>query len=560
MANEDKRHTWCMLKGKTISMVRRNSGRNLFRALYISLFIIPFIIFLWAELRYNVNMPEYDDYDSVLGWLSAFLQSGSLDGKIGLLFRQHMEHRIVFDRVVELIELHALGAINFIYLDLFAFLGLILLVLVIFQLGRRSGIKAWEMLPLPFLMLTFVQYSLISWSMASIQVYWALLFTFISILFVTRYFDIKNMSIGFSFSAMAAFTSAGGLIGFPAILIYYMANRKYTLATLWLLGSSVVFWFYFIFFSYRPTAIGGISHHYAFTHPFHYAIYVAMFLGNMIDTSVGALILGIILLCAISFMLLRRHVRLDSWVFVAYIFIIATGAADGLSRISSGMNAALTSRYTPFGAILLVLVYAGIIISQKNKWPRTVIALSATVFSIMFYSLVFMHGISRLKTNQISKEYQLVINSTQSAAYSQIKVAIKNKIFMPIANVYNRLPVSLPLHASCLYHKGYFGAIDSVNGSGREIHIDGWAAIQKRHASAYSVIIDVNGKYYPSWYGMLRPDIAKRFNQSGYLYSGYQSTIEIPSNIKGWCHISVVVVGLTRSRFYESPIKKIHCS
>ena len=78
-------------------------------------------MFLWAELRYDVNMPYFDDYDSVLNWLVTFSQPGSFMNKLELLFRQHNEHRIVFDRLVELMELHTLGVVNFICLDFLDF-------------------------------------------------------------------------------------------------------------------------------------------------------------------------------------------------------------------------------------------------------------------------------------------------------------------------------------------------------------------------------------------------------------------------------------------------------
>lgn len=528
----------------------------LFIIVYI-LFYTPFILFLWAELRYDVNMPNWDDYDSVLNWLVTFSRPGSFMEKMDLLFRQHNEHRIVFDRLIELAEIHALGVVNFIYLDIFGFIGLVLLISIIFRLGRRSGLPNWTLLPLSFLMLSLSQNNLISFSMASIQVYWALTFSFLSFYFVTKCFDLKNMSIGFLFSVIASFTSAGGLIGFPTVFIYYMVNKKVGISFLWALGAIIIFWVYFVFFPYHPTAIGIASHHYAFTHPLNYLKYVIMFLGNMIPAASGAFIFGLLLLCAVCFLFVWGHVRRDSWIFPACTFIIATGAADGLSRITLGMNAALSSRYTPFGAILIVLVYTGIIIYQKNR--RVVMTIFATVLSIISYSLWFMPGISSLATTQALLEHQLVY-PVQSRAYSELRDAIRNKIFLPIAEIYRELPSSLPLHTHCLYHKGYFGNIDSLSVAGSAIHISGWAALQKQDVPAAAVVINVNGKYYPSWYDMPRPDVAKHFNNNGYLYTGYQSTISIASNAHRFCHISVVVVDLSGPRFYESPVKTISCN
>jgi hypothetical protein len=524
-----------------------------------ALFSIPFIVFLWAELRYDVNMPNWDDYDSVLGWLNGRFIPASFAERMDYLFRQHNEHRIVFDRLVELLELHALGVVNFIYLDIFGFLGLVGLVFILYYLGKRSGLSYLASIPIPFFMLTLSQNNLISFSMASIQVYWALLFSFLSFAFVSRSFLARNLVIGFLFSVVAAFTSAGGLIGFPAVFIYYLVNRKYRLAALWFLGAAIVFWIYFVFFPYNPTAIGIASHHYALLHPFEYLQYVVMFLGNMIAASGGAFVLGSLLLFAIGFLFLRRYTRFDSWIFLASTFIIATGAADGLSRISLGMDASLSSRYTPFGAILVSLVYIAIACQQKNKKILATVTALGLGLSITSYILWFAPGITSLATTQSLMDNQLVY-PVQSRAYFELHKAMDDGIFSPIARIYRDLPSSLPLHSMSLYHKGYFGNIDSLSVTGGTIHIRGWAALRKQGTPAATVIINVNGQYYPSWYNLPRPDVAKHFNHSDYLYTGYRSDIAISSNPSGVCHVSVVVVGSSRARFYVSPVKIIHCN
>lgn len=540
-----------------ISRILNSSVIYKLKKIYIILFFLPFAIFLGAELRYDVNMPYWDDYDSVLNWLMKFNESGSFVNSLDLLFRQHNEHRIVFDRLVELVELHALGVVNFIYLDLFGFVGLILLVLVVSHLGKRSGLSNYAILPIPFFMLSFSQNNLISFSMASIQVYWAILFSFISFMFVTKRFDKIHMVIGFLFSVAASFTSAGGLIGFPAIIIYYVLNRMYRFAAFWLLGAAFIFWIYFIFFPYKATPIGIASHEYAFSHPFFYFKYVIMFLGNIDPLSRGAFILGLLLLCAIGFFFLRNRVRVQSWLFLASTFIIATAAADGLSRIILGMDASLSSRYTPFGAIFIVLMYIALIDYCKNKKYRSLVIIFVLLLSFLFYYIWFFQGILSLDTTQSLMEHQLVYPS-QYRAYSIMKNSMNNRIFFPISKIYRNLPSSLPLHSRCLYHNGYLGNIDSLSTSGGLIHIKGWAALKGQGIPAAAVIVKVNGRYYPTWYNVPRPSIAKKFNNH-FLYTGYKSTIEIPGSASGDCRVSVVVVGSNRAIFYESPIKKIRC-
>lgn len=550
--------TWRVNKSNPRRAVRSNKTK---RGMAINPWVvgvIPFFICFWAELRYTVNMPYWDDYDSVLNWLWDFLHSTSFSKRLSLLLRQHNEHRIVFDRIIELFEFHCLGAVNFIYLDLFGFIGLLSLVFLLVVLGKRSGLSGWALVPIPFFMLSLSQHGLIAFAMASIQVYWALVFSFLSFLFATKTFNYEYLLIAFLFGVIASFTSAGGLIGLPVVFLYYLANRRYQLSVLWFFLAVPVFIVYFILLRYQQTAIGIASHDYAYAHPVHYARYVLMFLGNMARTWRGALATGIVLVLLSAYFIVKNVIPVKSALFVAIIFVVATAAADGLSRISLGMGVALSSRYTPFSAILISVNYIGIVSSIRRECRTKWATFGGIAFSIGVYSWWLWLGIPYLSAKKFMLENQLVYPS-QSRAASILDTAMNGGLFMPISRIYRNLPTSLPLNSLCRYRKGYFGNIDSLTKSGNTVHVAGWAAIKRRGVPAATVIIDINGNDYPSMYGMRRPDIVARFGNPKYLYTGYQSSIAIPHGARGVCHVSVVVIGVNRNRLYRSPEKIIAC-
>lgn len=106
--------------------------------------LLPIIIYLWAILKYTVNMPFWDDYDSILNWINRFiLHHDNLKYVMSMLLEQHNEHRILFDRVFILLDYYLFGSINFIYLSFVGYLGLFALFGLMLWIGVMDRCKEW---------------------------------------------------------------------------------------------------------------------------------------------------------------------------------------------------------------------------------------------------------------------------------------------------------------------------------------------------------------------------------------------------------------------------------
>ena len=123
----------------------------------LGLMAIPLVGYLWVFKTYAINMPFLDDYDVMLGWMHQFLSSDTLHGKLYLLFQQHFEHRIVFDHLIELLCFLIFHKINFIFLSFVGSVGLFGIVAVLLYAGRKAGLSYFELIPVPFLLLTWSQ-------------------------------------------------------------------------------------------------------------------------------------------------------------------------------------------------------------------------------------------------------------------------------------------------------------------------------------------------------------------------------------------------------------------
>ncbi len=74
--------------------------------------LIPICVYFSYVFRYTLNIPHMDDYDAILGFLVNFKNADFAD-KLGLLFSQHNEHRILSSRIVYVLYYSLCGSVNF---------------------------------------------------------------------------------------------------------------------------------------------------------------------------------------------------------------------------------------------------------------------------------------------------------------------------------------------------------------------------------------------------------------------------------------------------------------
>ncbi|WP_332369500.1 hypothetical protein [Spirosoma telluris] len=95
----------------------------------IVLLLIPVFVFWYVWTSYAVNIPKWDDHV-----LKAFLynldKESSVTGKIYELFRQHNEHRIVYDRIITWLDFHLFGKFSYRHLMVVGNLSLLGLIAI----------------------------------------------------------------------------------------------------------------------------------------------------------------------------------------------------------------------------------------------------------------------------------------------------------------------------------------------------------------------------------------------------------------------------------------------
>ena len=551
--------------------------------------MLPVIGLIFIVLKYAVNMPITDDYGSVLGWLNNFIANPNNQTRLPMLFDQHGEHRIVFNRIIELIQLHCFGKVNFIYLSLFGMLGLIINLCLIIKLSISKGLKAIHLIPLPYLLLSLSQWELIDWAMASIAQYWQLFFSVTAIIFITSAKNYSIYIIGLMFVILAIFTGGGGLMIFPVIILYYILTRaKFHKIAIWIGFTSIIFYIYFILLNYAKTSDNGINLSIISQNLKLIILYLFCFLGGMFYGNCDiltnlALMSGLLLFIVFLFLTYKKTYLKQPELYCIMLFIIFIAGGASVTRFHEGIMSASGSRYTIYTGLFLVTIYITILLEFKNQ--QNIITKYGSVIAIFIYLLWLPNGITCLNT-RYNNLNQKLMTTTIDQGYNILHQAVQNKIFFPLPNIAQNLPYNLPLNNGQLYKNGYDGNIDYLNyTNGRMIGI-GWGVIRNSPDLPVTAILKIDRNYYPLNYGeIIRPDVVKNKKNKAYLKCGYKFTLNIhdllnrclscaqpfgaeyynPKNTNNnqpvyVRELSIILVDQNRHIFYPSPCIKINLS
>jgi hypothetical protein len=296
----------------------------------ISITLIVYFTVVWNFTSY---MPIMDDYDVILRFLNKYL-TGDTSQQIHLLFAQHGEHRLVFNRIVELGYFNIFGQINFLYLTLFGNLGWLLAIWLLWRYSKHDlKINIFMFTPVVLMLLAFTHSALMTWAMASIQQYWQLLFALLAIYFLTSQQAYKAILFLF----IAVFTGGGGLVLIPLFILYYIVDKQWKqlgVSTIFLIG---VLLLYFVVLGFEKSSRNPDILHVLLNTPKVLFMYILSFLGNFGKTQNLAMAIGAILVI-LSFFKSIYLFKNRPFLVWSILFIFATAGLTGLSRAGAGVN------------------------------------------------------------------------------------------------------------------------------------------------------------------------------------------------------------------------------
>lgn len=515
--------------------LERFPSKPLVLALGLALGILPFAVYLYYVLRYSTNVPIADDYDAVLGFLHSFFQAGSPGEKLSLLFEQHNEHRIVFDRIVFLVQYLILGRVDFWQLTLFGNLGWIATVIVSVVIAKRDlHLSPLALLPIPYLLLAFAHVENMYFAMASIQNYWAVLF---SMLFLVCLVRPKRFFYAVALFPIALYTSGGGAVLYILGNLYLFMVKRWKPLSVFFLSGTLFTAAYFIDYTkpaQHPSIVASL------TNIQQTVLYFFGFLGSFMLAREVAVPIGLLI-----FLLLLYFGSRQTSIDVAVLgigFILLTSILTALTRSGFGVDQALESRYTVYSLLACLFLYLLIVVHAGNsELTRRAVLLALTLSILYFLGLQLKYQLGGYlewqKAERINSVAAFVAGDESRLFYPDKAKAARILSLAEEQGTYDYKGVTTYQVPSQFSDSGY----ESKDIKWTLEHCDrsliaGWAFIPGVSAEGSSImVILANGdkSFQLKSLNVIRPDVSQAMGRAfQYDASGFQTfpaTYQLPS-------------------------------
>ncbi|AKD58416.1 hypothetical protein SD10_08855 [Spirosoma radiotolerans] len=372
--------------------------------------MLPILVFGLIWQQYAVNIPKWDDH-ALRHFLFNVDQEPTVTGKFYQLFKQHNEHRIVFDRLASLLDYQLFGQLNYVHLMLVGNLSLVGLLWIFVAALRRSrpavsGQSALYAVPIGWLLFNLSQWENMFWGMAALQNFSVVLWVIAAFYFLSY---TTHWRLAFVAGVLATITSGNGLmvwpLGFLILLLRLPAfsgkDNRTSLGPIigWLAGAAFVVALYFTGFEkpdgvkyVRPgilelskgwfAVIGAAAEALPFNSPLRTSIVLGGLLTLVIVGIVGwGLLTNRLVLVNLFRRLLSPKTAtgkpatglssMTVFFWSCAAFILGTSAVVAWARTGAGIDLLITSRYKMYSLTGLALVYlygAALLPKPAARW------------------------------------------------------------------------------------------------------------------------------------------------------------------------------------------------
>lgn len=337
---------------------------------------IPFVLFIYAVGTLSVNVPYWDDYDAILGYLCS-------PCRMFRLFEFHNEHRIMTVRLVGELVYGLLGRFDFrmmIYVGNLLFL--VYVGVVIARVLRQKELSLWWYVPVGWSLLSILMFENMFWALTSVQSNAVLLFALLSLLCMMRFSGKAGYLLAALFFAfMCTFTSGSGVFIWPCLLgmICQRRSHRKERGLDWALVAIMIaacccLSFYFYGFSRAGEGVALLIRQ-----PLCVAAYFFAFCGAGAHVLPLAVVVGVGVVGFVVWLFLRRSRIDDPAIFFFLCFLLCSAASAAVFRSEGGVGQALGFRYRVVSVSILCCC---IILAAKPfmaRWQRFSLPLCAAV-------------------------------------------------------------------------------------------------------------------------------------------------------------------------------------
>jgi len=386
--------------------------------------VIIILIFYVACYHFSYNFFYHDDF-SLLQFVTIFEDNSvSFQEKLNVLNGLHNEHRIIFPRLLTLIDYYLQGHIDWqvlnvvsalYYLGIFTFFTLII---------KKINLSYRYILAVALFIFQPSAYENFYWSLTILQqvgsLFWAM-FLFYSLV----YFKSRNFWISLILIVVLTFTNGNGLFAFGVGVLLLFLQKRFIQLGIWIGLMVIITTFYF--WGYPTAQSSNIM--VSLSNPIKligcfggfWGGFLYDFLQNsyrvIFAISGGLLIFSTLLL--INFKLILNHFfskiktkfqpyfpQENLFLLACFLYLTITAALVALSRSWSSIEAGFANRYLHNSVFAFILLY--ITILHYNSAIRKVVGIIMLFIGLFFNLFSWYHSYEPLRLHRQSQETNAV--------------------------------------------------------------------------------------------------------------------------------------------------------
>jgi hypothetical protein len=559
-----------------------------FRKVDLLLSVSVALFFFWIFFKYMINFPINDDY-SVLDNFNGIINADSFVEKIKLLLAHHNEHRIIYDKLWFYISYVTNGQIDF---NLLALVGNLSLIGVFFVLAKRVEISNdyLFLFPIAALLFNLTSWENITFSMAGLSNFTVVLFSLLSLSFLTGK-ELTNQRFWLSvfFGFLAICTQGGGVFVVPVSLLVLALQKDYARLKNYAVISVLFFLFYFIgyqapeestsiidsllYFKMRSFLFSMAFLGSSFSFSFYNTVNIAedqSFAKIVNDTMMLNAIIGFACVLFYAYLIKTKYYTKNLFNFSVMTLIIIISIVTGITRSQYGIETAYASRYRILSIVLIICIVIRFIEYAETKKVNVLKANAVILILSLFYFYNFNYSqeeylYDRKKLvlkgilNYRSGNPKLLYGFEQNYCNSVLQNSSKAKTYFPMSK--KELEKSIPysttkkLETSEVYAVDANQYIEEMTPIFDGYYIEGWAYVEDQKTDRQKVYIGISnakGWVFYTTQKLDRYDLNSYFHKDHLEKGGFYARIKASDLAPGENKISVYIENKDTRKLIET--------
>jgi hypothetical protein len=517
----------------------------------------PVILFFYFFAINIVDVPINDDF-ALLDFINKYLESNNFSEKIKLLFAQHNEHRIFYDRMFTLLSYKLIGTVNFTFLATIGNLSLIVICLIFYKIFNNLKRNVIYFVPVTVLLFSLSSWENITFPMATLSNFSVLLFIISSIFFLTKNEITKKteLALAFLLFVLAVFTQGAGVFLIPISSFIFLIKKEYKTGFIYLLFQILILLIYF--YDYEnygnnksildlllTEKLALIKFMFAFLGSS--LSYFLVFTNNSEQSIIFTTIAGFLFSFFFLFITYKKYYKQNLFIYCLMALIVLSAIAVSFSRIGNGIETAVASRYRINSLLFLIAIYFWVIDTIRLKNDR-ILLYPILVASISFFFFISLKHTEYLDIRKRQTVYGVLsydsgdisnLNGDKQFLNFYRETFNKSKelktYFLPSNEVYEKyFPFSKKAiigNSTSSSQRFLNVSVDNVKELKDSFLIEGWAFPEGLDTRNQTIFIGLNEEktnetVYFSTNIVLRHDLSPYFKISGLLHGGFSARIK----------------------------------